>query len=163
STDPCGDGGLAEFATFRNGNMVIKDGQLYIADFSNNRVRKIDLTTRIITTVAGTGEFCRSSLGDCGNDGLATAALLRSVTGIALDDSGNIYISQQGPHIIRKIDSSTGIINYYAGSTTSCNPTDACGDGGPAELASFNTISDLLVNDGDLYLTDRGHSKIRKI
>jgi hypothetical protein len=109
-----GDGGAATAATlnFPGGLALDASGNLYIADQSNHKIRKIDLATGIITTVAGTG-----TSGSSGDGGPATAAELDNPVGVAIDASGNLYIggsTSGGVGLIRKVNLSTGIITTHA-------------------------------------------------
>ncbi|HYV35936.1 MAG TPA: peptidoglycan DD-metalloendopeptidase family protein, partial [Gemmataceae bacterium] len=110
-----GDGGLATAASLRNpaGLAVDSNGNIYIADCSNYRIRKVTASTGVITTVAGNG-----SLGSGGDGGLATLAQLYIPTGVAVDSSGNILIADQSNNRIRKVTVSTGMITTIAGSGT---------------------------------------------
>ncbi len=84
-------------------------GNLYIADLEHNRVRKVNAATGIITTIAGTGRPAYS-----GDDSAATAAFLHYPSGVAIDSKGNVYISDNFNHRIRKVNSA-GIISTIAG------------------------------------------------
>jgi sugar lactone lactonase YvrE len=101
-----GDGGQATAATLNYPTSLTKDrvGNLYIADFGNSCIRKVN-TLGVISTIAGTGVN-----GYSGTGGQATAAKLSKPTGVAIDTSGNIYIADSGNNKIRKINTS-GIIN----------------------------------------------------
>lgn len=135
------------------GLAVAANGNLYITDTGNNRVRKVDPSGKI-TTVAGTGEF-----GFSGDQGPATAARVSSPKGIALDSQGNLYIADTGNGRIRKVDTN-GIITTVAGSGNGFN----LGDGGPALNAQFYTPSDVAVdNNGNIYIADFGNNAIRKV
>ncbi len=125
-----GDGGLATSALLKNPNSVAVDaaGNLFIADFGNNRVRKVNVSTGIITTVAGGG------LGDDG--GPATDALVNGPNGVAVDAAGNLFISQYNAGRIRKVDVSTGIITTISSSVQV-----------PLGLA-FDRAGDLFVTSG---------------
>ena len=101
---------------------------LFIADSSNHRIRKVD-TAGVITTVAGDGT---AAFG--GDGGAATAARLNSPFGIAVDSSGNLFIADLGNQRIRKVDAA-GIITTVAGDGT----FGFSGDGGPATTAQLNT------------------------
>jgi len=85
-------------------------GNLYIADCYNNRVRKVTISSGIITSIVGTGTQSYS-----GDNGPATSAALYLPSGIAFDPSGNIYISDRFNHRIRKVTVSTGIITTICG------------------------------------------------
>ena len=85
-------------------------GDLYIADTGNHRIRKVDATTGIITTVAGNG-----TKGLSGDGGLATQAKLNEPFNIALDTNNDIYISDTRNHRIRKVDAATKIIRTIPG------------------------------------------------
>ncbi len=98
---------------FPEGIAVDKTGNVYIADLYNNRVRKVDAVTGIITTVAGNGTG-----GYGGDDSLAINAELYNASAVAVDDSGNIYISDFYNNRIRKVRAATGIITTIAGNGT---------------------------------------------
>jgi sugar lactone lactonase YvrE len=83
---------------------------LYIADRSNSRIRRIDAKSGVITTVAGNGEA-----GYSGDGGQATRASLTFPYGLALDQNGDIYIADTENHCIRRVDAGTGIITTVAG------------------------------------------------
>src|SRR5438445_5921470 len=102
-----GDGGAATSATLSDPLGVALDagGNLYIADFSSHRIRKVTAATGIITTVAGNG-----SPTFAGDGGAATSASLFRPTGVALDASGNLYVADQDNYRVRKVAAATGII-----------------------------------------------------
>src|SRR5690242_16702020 len=105
-----GDGGPATAGNLSNPMAVAVDnsGNLFIADFSNQRIRKVD-TSGVINTVAGTGLS-----GFAGDGGPATAARLNDPRGLTVDNSGNLYIADSSNNRIRKVDT-TGIISTVAG------------------------------------------------
>lgn len=105
-----GDGGPATAAKF-NGYGLSCDlaGNLYIGDWNNNRVRKVDASTGIITTIAGNGSGSTS-----GDGGPATAAGINRPIGAAVDMAGNLFISEYSGGRIRRVDASTGIITTLA-------------------------------------------------
>ena len=128
---------------------------LYIADSSNNAIRRIDHATLIVTTVAGTGVA-----GSTGDGGLATAAKLNSPRGIAFDSSGNYYITEYSGHRVRKVDIVTGIISTVAGTGVS----GYSGDGGFATNAKLNKPNGIVVHpSGYLIVAENGNNVIRKI
>lgn len=150
-----GDAGLATQAFLNQPHHLTVDGEgnLYVADVSNQRVRKVD-TIGIITTVAGNG-----TEGFHGDGGPATEASLSSPHGVAADSAGNLYIADVKNHRIRKIDTS-GVITTVAG-----NGLDGFhGDGGPATAASLFHPHDVAVDSaGSLYIADTANSVIRKV
>ena len=104
-------------------------GNLYIADTSNNRIRKVTVSTGIITTIAGTGTASYS-----GDNGAATSATLNGPYGVSVDASGNVYIGDYSNHRIRKVTVSTGIMTTIAGTGTG----SYSGDNGAATSATLN-------------------------
>src|ERR1700733_13898473 len=109
-----GDGILATTAKINNAPRITTDacGNVYIGDAANNRVRKVDVATGIITTVAGTG------IAGYNGDGIpATTAQLNLPTCVALDNAGNLYIGGNDWRI-RKVDAVTGVISTFAGNGT---------------------------------------------
>jgi len=127
-------------------------GNLYIADTSNHRIRKVD-TNGIISTVAGNGVS-----GYGGDGGPATAANLYNPVSIAVDAIGNLYIADAS-HRIRKVDTN-GIITTIAGTGT----YGYSGDGGPATAANIYFPSGVqLDNAGNLYFGDSYNRRVRKI
>ena len=150
-----GDAGLATAASLSGPLGVALDvlGNLYIADSSNSRIRKVD-TKGIISTIAGTG-----ANGFSGDAGLATAASLSDPSAVALDASGNLYIADFGNNRIRKVDTK-GIISTIAGSGV----RGFSGDSGFATLASLNSPTSMALDAlGNLYIVDRANHCIRKV
>ncbi|MBS1647438.1 MAG: gliding motility-associated C-terminal domain-containing protein [Bacteroidetes bacterium] len=156
-----GDGGPAIAAQIENISGMAFDaaGNLYLPMMSDfgGVIRKVDtagIITTVIGTIAGTGTMY------CGGDGgPATAASLQQTSGMAFDAAGNIYISDAGCYIVRKIDAS-GIITTIAGNRQS----SYSGDGGPATLASMAVPSGVAVDPlGNVYISDNGSSTIRKV
>ena len=104
-------------------------GNIYIADNGNNRIRKVTVSTGIISTIAGTGTGSYS-----GDNGAATSATLSYPYGVGLDTAGNVYIADTDNNRIRKVTISTGIITTIAGTGAS----SYSGDNGPATSATLN-------------------------
>ena len=129
-------------------------GNLYLAETGNHVIRKVD-ASGILTTVAGTG-----MQGFSGDNGLATAALLDSPQGLALDSTGNLYIADTHNQRIRRLSFTTGILTTVAGTGVA----GFSGDGGPAIAATFSLPTALaLDSSGNLYLADTGNHRIRRI
>ncbi len=160
ATSYSGDGGPAANAGVPYPVDVSIDGAgdiYFIEVFSGNtsRVRKINATTGIISTVAGNGSYSYS-----GDGGPATNAGLFDPSGIFVDAAGNIYLSQYDDSRIRKVDVNTGIINTIAG-------TGVAGFGGDADLALNATIHNpmglCVAANGDIYFADNANHRIRTI
>ena len=154
-SDYSGDGGPATEASlyYPSGVAVDMAGNLYVADTSNNRIRKVD-THGIITTVAGNG-----TSGYSGDGGPAVEASLNRPYEVALDVSGNLYIADSWNHCIRKVDTN-GIITTVAGrGTTSFN-----GNSGPATEAELGSIFGITIDlMGNLFIPDYSKSVIWKV
>jgi sugar lactone lactonase YvrE len=149
-----GDNGQATSATLNlpYNVKVSASGTIYINDKFNSRIRKIN-SNGIITTIAGNGTQSFS-----GDGGQATLAEINFPNGIAVDTSGNIYISDTQNYRIRKI-SNNGIINSIAGSGS----VGFSGDGGSADTAKLNGSVGITVDKfGKVYFTDQ-QSRIRKL
>lgn len=130
-------------------------GDLFIADFNNHCVREVNLNTGIITTVAGTG-----SGGYSGDGGQATAAELSGPAGVAVDNSGNLFIADAYDNVIREVNLASGLITTVAGNGTSSFQ----GDNGAASLAELNTPTGVAVDArGDLFIADMGNDRIREV
>ena len=151
-----GDNGPATAAEFDHaGTLALYDGSLYTADAFNNRVRKIDLTTGITTTVAGNGTG-----GYNGDNIPATDAELLIPDAECIDTLGNIYIGDALNYRLRRVAKNTGLITTVAGTGVVGNT----GDGGPATDAKIGTIAGLSIDQyGNLYMTDVLNNVVRKI
>jgi gliding motility-associated-like protein len=150
-----GDGGQATASELNGPNSLAKDaaGNLYIADYQNNVIRKIN-TAGIITTIAG-----NNTAGYSGDGGQASLAELNSPTGLLVDNVGNIFICDEGNNGIRKINTS-GIITTIAGN----HIAGYTGDGGQASLAELNNPTGLALDViGNIYVADVANQVIRKI
>ncbi len=152
-----GDNGPAAAAELNLPTALAIDaqGNLYLADTRNHRIRKVNISTGIITTIAGTG-----TQGYSGDNGPATAAELDSPQGIAADAAGNLYLADTHNHSIRKIAASTGIISTIAGTGAAGNS----GDSGPATAATLRLPRGVAIDAaGNLYLADYTSQSILKI
>jgi uncharacterized protein (TIGR03437 family) len=158
-----GDGGLATQAAiaFPSGVAVDAAGNVYFADKTNNRVRKID-TAGIITTVAGSA----GTPGFAGDGGPATSAklglnLTAAFQGVAVDRAGNLYIADPRNNRIRTVNTA-GIISTYAGNGSIFQA--AHGDGGPPAMAGLSTPYGVRVDSaGNIFIADTGEDLIRKV
>jgi len=190
-----GDGGPATSAQLSFPTAVALDGagNLYIADYFNACVRKVDtngtistlatasgfLVRGVATDVAGNVYFSSSyegvwkvdsngvttkivgngTPGFSGDGGPATDAQTSGVAGLALDASGNLYISEVQNSDVRKVDTN-GIITTVAGN----QQFGYAGDGGPATNAKFNGPTDVRIDAaGDIYVADSSNNRIRKV
>jgi sugar lactone lactonase YvrE len=164
--------GPAKSAMFNHPRAVIlgPDGDLYVFDSQNARVRKVDTDTGEVFTVAGNGATPRGdgsvNNGFAGDGGPAVDATLFSPRGGAFDSKGNLYITDglKGTkfHTIRKIDAQTGLMSTFAGVPN----TDGgfSGDGGPANQAKLNYHNQIWITpDDQMYIADTFNECIRKV
>ncbi|MGA1195062.1 MAG: FG-GAP-like repeat-containing protein [Candidatus Latescibacterota bacterium] len=134
-------------------------GNIYIADSQNHRIRRVDITTGNITTVAGTG-----TAGFAGDGGPATQAQLNRPSAVAVDNDGTIYIGDTENRRIRRV-TPTGVITTIAGT----GARGFSGNGGPAIDATFGEITALLVGGGRLFISDgidangQGNNRVRQM
>jgi len=164
-----GDGGLATNAElkFPSRPALDRNGNLYIADFQNNRLRRVDASTNIITTVAGNG-----TAGYSGDGGPATSAQLNGPLSVTVDAAGNIYLSDINNERIRVVNTTTNPVALLG---VTIQPGDIqtvagngfvgyFGDGGPAISARLNLPTGLLVDaQGNLYFADANNNVIRRV
>lgn len=130
------------------------EGNLYVADTFNNRVRRID-PLGVITTVAGDG-----TAGYAGDGDAATSAELASPASVAVDGNGNLYIADQGNQRIRMVAASDGVITTVAGTGVA----GYSGDTGPAPAARLNGPSGVALDaQGRVYVADSGNHRVRVI
>jgi trimeric autotransporter adhesin len=150
-----GDGGTATLAELNGPYDVVADnsGDVYFSDYDNNRIREI--SGGIINTIAGTGVA-----GYSGDGSQAISAQLTGPEGIALDDSGNLYIADQGNNCIRKVSAATGNITTVAGNGS----PGWSGDGGAAASAELQRPTGVIVDAaGNLYIADNNNYRIRLV
>lgn len=172
-----GDGGPATNAQLNQalGLTMDKSGNLYIADSSNNVIRAVNMqksAVRIlgvsvqpgnIATVSGNGAQCADGSSACGDGGKAINAQFNAPTGVALDRSGNLYISDSADNRVREVMAATNNVEAYAGTGIVC-VAQPCGNGGPAAGAALNNpvrvFSDYL---GDIFIADNLDYEIREV
>jgi len=138
-----------------NGVATDSAGNVYIAEYYNQTIRKVD-TSNTITTIAGIYNAC----GYNGDGSPATSFEICHPGGLAADNSGNLYIADQSNCRIRKLVLATGAISTYAG-------TGACGfsgDNGPATSAQLNQPDGVALDaNGNLYIADSNNYRIREV
>ena len=153
-----GDNGPATKASlfYQSGIALDSQDNLYIADNLSNRVRKVDKSSGMITTVAGNGDPLWES------DGVAaTSTGLDGPVGVKFDSPGNMYIAEGNR--IRKVTAG-GIISTIAGSTGNGANFGSSGDGGLATAALLFGPLDLIIDPaGDIYIADNQNLKVRRI
>ena len=150
-----GDGGVGTAAQISDVHGIAVDGSgnVYVADTSNNRIRKID-SKGVITTFAGNG-----TRGYSGDNDTAVKAAIYFPAGLAVDGSGNVFVADYGSYTVRKI-ATDGKISTVAGTGT----WGASGDGGPASKALLASPGALALDKaGNLFIGDTGNNNIRKV
>ena len=152
------DASLARLNSPRSLAIDPSEENLYIADLGNHRVRKVNLTTRIITTAVGmTGVACLPNTDPCGDGQPVEFARITNPTNASFDSHGNLYVNSQTR--VRKIDTS-GIITTVAGTGV----PGFSGDGGPARLATLNAMRGGGFDAADnYYIADAGNNRIRRL
>ena len=152
-----GDGGQATSAQLNTPMAIALDaaGNVYIADSQNSRIRKITVSTGVITTIAGTG-----TAGYSGDGGPSTSAQINYPLGVTFDSAGNLYIADTQNNVVREVAASTGIITTVAGNSFS----GYSGDGGPATSAQlWGPESIAFDSSGNLYIADSYNQVIREV
>src|SRR5579859_8271885 len=153
-----GDGGQAAAASlaFPAGLAFDGAGNMYIADASNSRVRKV-APDGTISTIAGTGAF-----GFAGDSNVATKAIMNRPYSVAVDKAGNLYIADTYNHSVRKVAASGGTMSTFVGNGQ--GQPDFGGDGSAASGAFLNTPTALVFDAaGNLYIADTLNNRIRKV
>ena len=131
------------------------DGALYICEIGNHVVRRLDLKTKKLTTVAGTGK-----IGNTGDGGLATEALVNEPYEVRFDKAGNMFFVDMKNNNVRRVDAKTKIITTIAGDGTA----GFSGDGGPAGKAQFKQPHSIQFDpQGNLLICDIANNRIRKV
>jgi DNA-binding beta-propeller fold protein YncE len=137
------------------GLVIGPDRALYFCDLDNQRIRRLDLRTRQTTTIAGNGER-----GYSGDGGLATAASLNMPHEIRFDAAGNMYIAERDNHVVRRVESRSGLISTLAGT----GAQGFSGDGGPASTAQLRQPHSIAIAPrGQLLICDIGNHRIRRV
>ena len=131
------------------------DGALYFCEVGNHRVRRLDMKTHLLSTVAGTG-----TKGYAGDGGPATQAQLNEPYEVRFDKAGNMYFVEMQNHVVRRVDGKTKIITTLAGNGS----PGFAGDGGPAAKAQFKQPHSVAFDPaGALLICDIGNNRIRRI
>ena len=156
-----GDGGPALAAQLNepDGIALAPDGDLVIADSENHRIRRVDVETGVITTIAGSG--LAGWDGD-GRPALETA--FNQPSAVACAPNGDIYIADTMNNRVRRIDYATGRVSTVAGTGRVSDDGSRVGDGGRATSARLFMPSDVaLAANGDLYIADTHHNRVRMV
>jgi len=152
-----GDGGPATAATFNQPHSIAFDpaGNLYVCDIANNRIRKIDMKTGVISTFAGTGKKSPTPDG-----AKIEGAPLNGPRAIDFDSAGNLWLALREGNAVYKLDLEKGIIHHVAGT----GAKGFTGNGGPAKTATLSGPKGLSVGpDGNVFLADTESHSIRMI
>ncbi|MCP9490107.1 MAG: hypothetical protein MSC31_09560 [Solirubrobacteraceae bacterium MAG38_C4-C5] len=150
-----GDGGPADAAQLAlpRGVAVAADGDLFIADTSNNAVRRVDARDGTIATVAGRGTA------DPAAGGPATGARLNVPVAVALDEAGDLFVVERGGHRVSRVAAADGTIEVVAGTGTG----GFSGDGGPADQAQLLAPAGLALDGGRLFIADGFNRRVRAV
>jgi sugar lactone lactonase YvrE len=133
------------------GVAVDANGNIYISDTGNQRIRKVDFVSGKIATIAGNGTAGYS-------EGLAAGAMINTPRAVAVDGAGNVYIADTGNHRVRKVTGTT--MSTFAGTGIAGDS----GDGFAATSAQLNAPRGLVINAaGDLLISDTGNNRVRKV
>jgi len=152
-----GDGGPGTAAALANpyGLAIGPDGALYICEVDNHRIRRLDLATQKVSTVAGNGQR-----GYSGDGGPALAASLNQPYEIRFDRDGNLFFVEMQNHLVRRVEAKTRIISTVAGTGVA----GFFGDGGPATEAQLRQPHSISFDrEGLLYIADIGNHRIRRV
>jgi len=137
------------------GLVIGPDGALYFCDLDNQRIRRLDLGSKRITTIAGSGER-----GYRGDGSPAVSAALNMPHEIRFDARGDLYIAERDSHVIRNVDMKTGLISTVAGT----GAPGFSGDGGPGVKAQLRQPHSIVFDRaGDLLICDIGNRRIRRL
>jgi streptogramin lyase len=152
-----GDGGAGVKGQLANpyGLVTGPDGALYICEVDNHRVRRLDLKTHKLSTVAGNGKK-----GYAGDGGPALEASLNEPYEIRFDKAGNMFFVEMRNHVVRRVDAKTKIITTVAGTGT----PGFSGDGGPGVKAQLNQPHSIAFDpEGRLLICDIANNRVRRL
>lgn len=147
-----GNGSLARF-TLPAGIAVDTSGNVYVSDIGNHNIRKVTPIGAVTTLAGGTAGFADDDVDDA-----VSTARFKNPWGVAVDDSGNVYVADTGNNVIRKI-TPAGLVSTLAGAVGLASFADGSGD-----AAHFRSPTGIVMGtDGHLYVVDQGNSVIRKV
>ena len=152
-----GDGGPGAKAEINNpyGLVIGPDGALYFCEIGNHRVRRLDLKTNLISTVAGSGQK-----GYAGAGGLALAAAMNEPYEVRFDRGGNMFFAEMQNHVVRRVDARTHVISTVAGTGVA----GFSGDGALAVKAQLRQPHSIAFDpQGRLLICDIGNLRIRRV
>jgi sugar lactone lactonase YvrE len=152
-----GDGGPVAQASLLGPRAVHVDrlGHVYICEREGNSIRKVDATSGIMRTIAGTG-----AKGYTGDGGPAAAATFNGPKELDVDDAGNVFVVDTENQVIRRIDAKTGSVSTVAGDSS----RGGRGDAGPATAAQLDRPHGVVVDrDGKIYIGDTNNHRIRVV
>ena len=137
------------------GIVIGPDGGLFVCETSGHLIRRVDLASGEVTTVAGNGRR-----GYSGDGGVATAASLDEPYEVRFDQSGNMFFVEMKNHVVRRVDAKTGVISTIAG----IGESGFSGDGGPATHAKLHRPHSIALDErGYLYICDIGNHRVRRV
>ena len=151
-----GDGGLGVEASLNRprGLAFDADDNLFIADFRNHRIRRVDAVTGVITTVAGSGAVGSGEGGFSGDGDLATEARLNFPQDVTVDTAGNLWIADYFNNRVRRVSGGTGLITTVVGSGPFGSRGESSGDNGPATSATLEfPLALTFDSNGNLFIT----------
>ena len=152
-----GDGGAGTSGQLNNpyGLVIGPDGGLYFCDIDNHRVRRLDLKTHKLSTIAGNGEK-----GYSGDGGPALSASLNQPYEVLFDKAGNLFFVDMPNHVVERVDAKTKVITTVAGT----GAAGFSGDGGPATKAQLRQPHSIALDShGGLLICDIGNHRIRRV
>ena len=130
------------------------EGGLFFCDLDNQRIRRFDARSRLVTTIAGSGVR-----GHSGDGGPATGAALNMPHEIQFDARGHMYIAERDSHVVRKVEAGSGTISTLAGTGVA----GFSGDGGPATQAQLRQPHSIVVVGDGLLICDIGNQRVRRV